>query len=283
MRNRISTLVIVLLCLSSCKAITSILHDDEIVAKVGKKFLYKSELLEIIPSGLSQEDSIILTNQYINSWAAGELVFHLAEEELSENEKKLDKEIEDYKRQLLKYRYEQYYLAKKLDTVVTEKQLEIYYADNKEKFKLEAPIIKARYIKLSSSSPHLEELKLRLKTESLENMMIVDSLAYSSAEEYLDFTDEWKDISSLAAMFGIDSFGILSLIDKNYIEFQDFYGKIHLAQITEFLDEGNIPPLEYYRRNIKDFLISERKHNLSVILERDLINKARDNGEYVIY
>lgn len=275
--------LIVLFSLSSCKTINSLLHGDEIVAQVGSKYLYKSEILQAIPDDATEEDSLMLSMQYINSWAAGELLFHLADKELSAEDRDIDDELYNYKKQLLKYRYEQLFLGNKLDTVITEKQLETYYFDNKEKYRLEEPIIKARYVRLSSSSPHLDAFKAKMKSKKLEDMIIVDSLAHTAAEEYQDFSDQWVDVSKLAGFIGVDNYTLTNLISENYIEYQDFYGKIHLAQITEILGKGNIPPIEYYRGNIKDFLISDRKHDLSISLERDIIDMARDNEEYVIF
>ena len=70
----------------------------------------------------------------------------VAEKELSKSEKNVDKELEDYRRSLLKYRYEQKYVNQRLDTAVTDAQIEKYYEAHIETFKLSLPIAKARFL-----------------------------------------------------------------------------------------------------------------------------------------
>ena len=56
----ILVLGIALLTFSSCRAISSLLHDDEVVAEVGRHYLYRSEVASLIPDGTSEEDSLRL-------------------------------------------------------------------------------------------------------------------------------------------------------------------------------------------------------------------------------
>ena len=72
-------------CLLSCERISSIIHDDEVVAKVGRDKLYRSQLEDYIPSGLSSEDSTNLALQYIKSWATEKLFVEMADMQLSKS------------------------------------------------------------------------------------------------------------------------------------------------------------------------------------------------------
>ena len=42
---------IALLTVSSCRAISSLLHDEDVVAEVGRHMLFRSEVAELIPDG----------------------------------------------------------------------------------------------------------------------------------------------------------------------------------------------------------------------------------------
>ena len=113
-------------CFSSCKLVNSILHDEEVVAKVGNSMLYKSEVTRLIPQGISGDDSLRLAMQYINSWASDMVYLDVAEKQLSKEQKDVSKELEAYRRSLLKYRYEQLYVNERLDTAVTTDEIEEY-------------------------------------------------------------------------------------------------------------------------------------------------------------
>ena len=90
--HTIAIIGIVLPSLSSCRAISSFLNDDEAVAGVGNAKLYRKELNALIPKGVSYEDSVRLARQYINTWALEEVFLNIAEEQLSKAEKDVSKE-----------------------------------------------------------------------------------------------------------------------------------------------------------------------------------------------
>ena len=120
----IAIFTVVLPILSSCRAISSFLTNDEIVAQVGMEKLYRSDIDEVVPKGLSPEDSVRLASRYINSWASEHVYLKVAQEQLSKSEMDVSKELEDYRRSLLKYRYEQLYVNERLDTTVTQDDIE---------------------------------------------------------------------------------------------------------------------------------------------------------------
>lgn len=73
--------------LPSCKAISSLIHDGEVVARLGDHKLYRSELDDVIPKGTSPEDSVNLANLYINSWVKDKAFLDIAQQRLSKEER----------------------------------------------------------------------------------------------------------------------------------------------------------------------------------------------------
>ena len=84
---------VLLLC--ACNAISSLLHDGEVVASVGENKLYSTELAGYIPAGVSPEDSARLADSYIEAWTREMKFIELAEKELSKEEKDVTKELEE--------------------------------------------------------------------------------------------------------------------------------------------------------------------------------------------
>ena len=56
-RFRIFMMAVAVAALPSCKAISSLIHDGEVVARLGDHKLYRSELDDVIPKGTSPADS----------------------------------------------------------------------------------------------------------------------------------------------------------------------------------------------------------------------------------
>ena len=121
--KRISILLIVLIMgvISSCSFFNDANEGSgKRVARIGTHVLYESEIDKLMPDGISAEDSIDMVEQYINSWAMEHLYEDLANRELSKSDLDVSKELDAYRRSLLKYRYEQSYVNQRLDTVITE-------------------------------------------------------------------------------------------------------------------------------------------------------------------
>lgn len=279
----ILVLGIALLTFSSCRAISSLLHDDEVVAEVGRHYLYRSEVASLIPDGTSEEDSLRLALQYVNSWAADLIFLDVAEAQLTKDEMDVSVELEEYRRSLLKYRYEQRYINERLDTLVADSQIDDYYLEHLENFVLEVPVVKARFLRISADSPNLGVIRKKMSSSLIGDLEAADSLSYFSAVKYTDYNGGWTDMVSLSREFGTDYAELLSLMRNGFIEKEDEYGKMNVAYIADFIPAGETAPLEYCRPRIRNIIISVRKQKLISDLEQDLLTDARDKGKYKVF
>ena len=258
------------------------MNDDEAVAGVGSAKLYRKELNALIPKGISYDDSVRLARQYINTWALEEVFLNIAEEQLSKSEKDVTKELEDYRRSLLKYRYEQLYVNERLDTAVSDEMVEEYFSLHENKFILQRPVVKARYLRIASDSPSLVKIRKKMSSDEVDDLVEADSLAYSSALKFSTWGNEWIDIVTLAREFPIDYVSALAMMKGGWIEMTDSTGTTSVAYVSEMMKEGQTAPLEYCAPSIKDMIISTRKQKLISDLEQDLLNDARKTGQLVI-
>ena len=274
---------IVLSALPSCRAISSLLHDDEVVAEVNGVKLYRAELDALIPNGISAADSAALALKYIDTWASDHVYLKIAEQQLSKSEKDVTKELEDYRKSLLKYRYEQLYVNERLDTTVTDEMVDEYYEAHTDKFVLQRPIVRARYLNILADSPALKQLRKMMKSSEPNDLVEADSLAYSSALKFMTWNNDWIDAASLAGEFGTDYNSMLNSMSSGWIEYKDTTGFIKLAYVPEMIGKGRKAPVEYSAPMIRDMIISARKQALISGLERDLLNDARENGNFTIY
>ena len=281
---KILLLIVVAGALRSCDFISNIIHADKVVAKIGKQKLYASELADIIPSGMDPEDSVNLALQYVNNWASEILFSQVAETQLSKSEQDVSEELEDYRRSLLKYRYEQRYINERLDTVISYNQVEQYYNSHQELFVLEVPIVKGRFLDIMQESPNLEILKSKMSSSDYFDLAQADSLAYSSALKYSDTSDKWVDMVTFARAFGEDYGTLLSKMDSyGFIEIPDERGDVKIAYICEIQKAGTLASLDYCEDRIRDIIISNRRHALLVELEQGLLKDAQKRNKLVIY
>ncbi len=269
--------------LCSCTAISSIIHDDEVVARVGKDKLYKSELLRFIPQSSSPEDSAKLASRYINSWATDRLYLKVAEDQLSKSEIDVSAELEAYRLSLVKYRYEQRYISDRLDTLVTDVQVAAYYEAHKADFVLQRPILKVRFVDLMKDSPNKADILRYLASEDHDEFSRADSLTVSTALRYFDNSDVWMDSRDLALEFGVDYPVMLDALKDNMIKIEpEGRGDLLVAYVCDIQRSG-VAPVEFCAEQIRDIILSARKHELVKGLERDLLETALGNKQFVIY
>ena len=268
--------------LSSCKAISDFLDRGEVVAQVGDAKLMMEDLQRVIPNGISPDDSVILARQYINSWALDHVYMEVAESQLSESERDVSHELETYRRSLLKYRYEQLFVNQRLDTLVSEDQIQEFYEKHSDRFILKQPVVKARFMSIPSDSPSLKMIQKKMASSDAADVMEADSMAYLAAFKFTTWDDEWIDAGMLAKEFGGESQSVLSSIKKGWVERTDTNAVKSLAYILELIPVGNMAPIEYSAPFIKDMIISARKQALLSTLEQDLLNDARESGKFEI-
>ncbi len=271
------------LLLVSCTAISSLIHDDQVVARVGKNKLYKSELERFIPNMIPSEDSLRLADQYINTWAMDQLYLEVAEAELSKAELDVSGELEDFRRSLLKYRYEQRYINDRLDTLVTDEQIREYYQAHEADFALKRPILKVRFVDVMKDSPNKDAILKMMTSKEYSDVQRADTLAQSTALRYFDSSDTWMDAAELSRYFGIDYTEMLSCLKGDLIRYEPAdRGDLMAAYVLDIRKTGTAP-IEYCSSRIRDILISARKNALMTSLERDLLENALESNNFVIY
>lgn len=281
--RRFFVILSILAITSSCNAVSSLVHDDQVVAKVGKAKLYKSEIDKLIPDLLSSEDSLALAARYIQSWALDQLYADVAEAQLSKSEMDIDAEMQAYRNSLIKYRYEQRYVSDRLDTLVTEEQIKEYYSQNEADFLLTRPVMKVRFINLMKDSPSKDKLLKLMSSNDSEELMEADTLARATALRYFDNSDNWMDARELAKAFGISYTEMLTAMKDRMIKVEpEGRGDLLAAYVCEIKTSGTAP-LDYCSPKIHDILLSKRKSELLKSLEQDLLKDAIDNKKYIIY
>ena len=270
--------------LASCNWVSDLIHDGEVVARIGKHKLYRSELAGFIPHDASPEDSARLAGQYINTWAKEILFVDLAGEQLSRTDSDVTTEVEDYRRSLLKYRYEQQYLHERLDTVVAASEIESYYQDHQDLFALQVPIVRARFLDVLKESADLESLRKMMSADKEEGQAMVDSLAFGSALRYADRSGEWLDMPVYAKYFGYDYGTVLSkLRPDGFIVMDEGEADVKIGYVCEMRKPGTVAPLEYCTDRIREIILSNRKHALLAGLEQDLLKDALEQEKLIIY
>jgi hypothetical protein len=280
---RISFSVIFLLVLTSCTYFKSE-KKQEAIARVGEHYLYKSDIIEIVPKGTSKEDSIVFVHNFINRWASQKLMLETALRNLSDNKlKEYDELIEQYKNDLYTKAYLEEKVKTSIDTVVTETTLKEYYEKQKENFKLSETLVRLQYLNVNKDHPKLVTIKDKFFSYSNKDKKFwdVQSLQFKS----FAFNDTvWVSMQQV-----YDKLPIVTPENKDEIIRQGQKSQIldnndlYLIKVVQVLNKNQVSPYNYIKPTLKEFIINQRKLEMMKKIEKDLTNDAIKNKEYEIY
>ena len=281
--NNIVSGILVLASLSGCKFFGDVLHNEPLAAKVGSHELTMAALRDAVPDGLTPEDSAAFAERYINSWARDMLLMDRAEKGLSAEEKDVSAQLEDYRRTLLNHRYEQKYIAEHLDSLVTREEIEDYYAANREKFRLQNPVVKAYYFNISPRSKELQTILSGMDSKKESQRAEADTLMRTASMRFVDYSENWVDAYVLAREFNTDVVTLLSSRKKEWIRLSDGLGHDNVAYLIDYVPDGSYAPVDYCAKRIEEIILSARKHALSTEFETKLIEDALESEQLIIY
>ena len=257
--------------------------SDEVLAKVYEKHLYLSEVKRLFPSGISAKDSMSILKNYIDKWVKTQLLVQLAELNLSQEQKDVSKQLEDYRSSLLIYKYEEQYIKMKLDTSVSFNAIEAYYAENSQSFKLSSSIVKASYIKMPNASPYVDGVKKIYRSTKEEDLKKLDSYCYQSATKYDFFDDNWVEFKEILKLVPYDVPKPESYLKRySYIETKDSLFS-YFVHIRDYELKGNDAPVEFVSNRIKSIILNKRKIKILSDLQHKIYNDALNKNQLVVY
>jgi hypothetical protein len=254
------------------------------VAGVGKEILYYDEIPEIIQNGINETDSIALVQNYINRWAKRELLIQKAEHNLStEFKDEIDRQLEESRANLLIYQYQKQMMLEKLDTVITESELENYYAANERSFVLGTNIVKALFIKLPVETPELYKIRSLARSNNQKDLMQLESYCYQFAEKYDDFDEEWVTMNRLSVELQEDIDNEENFLKRNsFFETSDSVS-VYLVSIRDYRLRAAIAPYDYVKNDIKRIILNSRRFDFIQGLENGLYNEALKENNFKIF
>ncbi len=170
---------------------------------------------DIVPFGSSTKDSLELIKKYIDNWVHETLVIQKAESNLSEDKKNVEKQLQDYRNSLITFAYEKELVNQKLDTVVTQNEIEEYYNNNKANFELRDNIIKVIYIKVNKTAPEMKKVKNWYKSDEPKDKEQLASYCHQFAANFYLDDNSWLFFDDLLKEIPIQTYNKELFLQNN--------------------------------------------------------------------
>lgn len=259
-------------------------QEPEAVARVGDEFLYRSDLQNLVPNGASKEDSIAIVKSFIDRWATQKLLFEAAEINLNKTKvDELGQLIQQYKVDLLTNAYLEELIIRKIDTLVTNEEINQYYEGNKQFFKNPNELVKLRYINLVKENPKFDKIRTKFNSFTPKDKKELAEMAIQF-KSYAFNDSIWVDVNQVYQKLPFINADNKEKYISNGMSYQyPDSTTVWLVKVKQVLPKDNPTPLQFLRPTIKQVIINKRKVELIKTIENEITNDAFKNNKYEIY
>lgn len=254
---------------------------DNPVARAGKYYLDDADLRAVLPKNINSNDSALLAKSYVERWMKDNLLVDKAEDEDVDNVN-IDKMVESYRKSLLLAAYQKKYLQQTLDTIVNDKEVDLFYKQNQQNFQLKSNIVRVRYVKLGKKAPNMPKVKAWCQSDKPADRKQLESYCLDHAENYYLDDNSWLLYDDLLKEIPLKNYGDAGLSAPRFVELEDS-SYVYFVNIKAFQTKETASPVGFVKESIKDIILNKRKTKLLLDLENKLYKDAVGSNDVEIY
>lgn len=258
-------------------------NNDHPLARVADEYLYQSDILNLVPAGTGVKDSIVMVRNYIDNWIKERLMLNIAEKNLLPEDIRFEKQLEEYKNSLVIYEYESKLLGQNLDTIVSDSEIEDYFNENIENFRLKTNILRAIYARFYKDDKALGKVRRFFHSTMAGANDSIEVYFINRAETYNLNDEKWIPFDELLKFVPVETNNKEAFLRNNKkIELEDDHYHYFLT-ITGYKLIDELPPLGFEKETIRQIIINQRKLQFIRKMRNEIFNTAMQNNEFEIY
>lgn len=278
---KITIVALTLLLAGACDSWSGFKADDEMIARVGTSYLYRSQLASSMPSGIAAADSVGYSKAFVDKWIVSQLKFEEAEQLFSQSEEDIDRMVEAYRHSLLVRKLDQHVLKNATMSDVAESDIADYYKKHKGDFRIVVPMVKGKILVFADSYRRREQLLKLFTSSNSEHREDFEQLCLKNNFQYHHF-EEWVAVSDFLSYLPLTRDAKQEKIVADRKLQQIHHNKMYYYfQITATLNRGDTMPLSMAKENIRQILINRRRSNIVREHEELLLKNAISSGHAV--
>jgi hypothetical protein len=252
-----------------------------VVARVHNDYLYEEDLKGIWRGPGSNNDSALIVLSYIETWIKNKLLFEKALNNLTDSEKNMKEELDQYYESLIKFKYEQKLIDQRLNIDIDDSEIEQYYQKHKENFRLKKCILRIIFLKLPLQSSEINQVYRWMRKEEINDVdnlhkyAIKQALLFNLDDKKWFFADELAhNIPHITGNCMTLYPGMRSLQDSSFS---------YVIKIKEIKKQGEIAPMEFEKEKIRNIILHKRRIDLIKRVKESVFNEGMKKKYFEIY
>lgn len=256
--------------------------DNGVLARVDDQTLTIASFSDVVFPN-SKADSLALLQVLVEGWVREQILLQQAEDQLSDDLKAFDQQLENYRKSLLIHAYQERMLASRLDTQLSQQELEAYYQQNKNDFLLKYNIVQYASVTLPRNHKDAGKVKQWLLSDKPADGQKLMDFCQKYAYGYRLTDTNWVRMDELEQLFPLVYPSQEIFLQKNrFTEVSDSL-KTHFIRIYAVRRRETLSPMAFEMGNIRMILLNQKKQQILKQLETELYHEAQANGKFEIY
>ena len=200
-----------------------------------------------------------------------------------EKQQGLDELVNSYRSDLWSRTYKESIVKSSIDTLISKEEIQAYYFENQNNFRLNDVLMSFRYIALPEENIDILEIKEKLIRFQEEDIRFLDSLSF----QFNSF--ELRDSLWLSKREVIRS---LSIIDeKNFDEYlkksqfflvEDAF-EVYLLFVNDYMLRNETAPLVSIENTIRKIVFNKRKLDFIRQFDKEILQDAIRTKKFQLY
>lgn len=268
---------------TACQSGTETNEDDRLLAQVGTKSLYLSEMEGMFPGELSSSDSLTIIQTYAGRWIREVTILNEAERNIPAD-LNINKLVRDYRASLVRSNYEKILVEQLLDSVVRQEELEAFYQENQLLYELEKPIVRCQFIKVPNPTPEGDRLRnLWSEAENSAGVAALKQYCSKYAEVALLEDSLWYAVEEIATQLPTGTLTVGNIGSKREFTQRDEHHQYYF-RLFELKNQKEIAPLSYIEDQARKVILHKRKLQLIEQVKEDIYQRElRDKNIETFY
>ncbi|MBX2972333.1 MAG: hypothetical protein KF797_04465 [Flavobacteriales bacterium] len=250
------------------------------MARAYGQVLSWSDLRHVVPLEATPADSAALADQYIEAWLKQQVVLHMAEQNQVAERLDMEAQLEDYRRSLVIFNYEQALVDQKLDTVVSQQAIERYYTEHEANFELKETIVRMRWFKVNEPDKRmLRRMEERFQHGTAEDLHELELWLAGNGVSIVDRSASWIPRTTALAELALPEKEMAAALSSEGRQVIRSDHSAWFVDVVELRAQNSTSPIGMVKADIRAILLNQRKIQLIEDMRSSIYAQAIENKD----